>query len=556
MPEFQEIEVNGEILEFPADMSDQDIAVAIRKANDPLSAPTRAQMPGALPINPAEGLSGMDKLRAGFGKAFSDINMGLMQRSAELANVLPPSIQTMGARAQVEPLREEVAERRRLDAPLMDTKAGFGGNIAGHIAAFAPAGGAVTSFPRALGLGAAEGFVQPSASSEETFLNTAVGGGAGLGGHGLARGAQRLFSPVNNTLSPRGQDAVDLLRREGVDLDVSQRTGSAAAGRLRSSFGDNPLTLGRQQEFTDNQRRQFTRAVLRRMGVDSDEATPEVLREATQRIGRQIDEAVDSSPAMFDTNFAADLQNVQRSIAGQLTEADARPLLNNIDELFRGIDPASNQINPAIFRRVRSNLSALRAKPGVGQVAGDLEASMMDALERSGGNREGLRTALAQWRNWRIIENSIDKGTDKTISPLRLSTTMNQKRNRAVSLRGLGHRDTVDLARLAEAGRSVLPESLGNSGTFGRAMIGEGLLFAGGAGGATLAGKDVKDAATIGLGAAALPMILQRGMLSQGATGNFLSEGINPLGLGALMGNPVTEALIRQSAISGGLLSQ
>lgn len=554
MPEFQEIEVNGEILEFPVDMSDQEIALAI--SNDPLLAPRQVQMPGPLPINPAKGMSAMDKLRAGFGKAFSDINTGMMQRSAELANVLPPSIQTMGARTQVEPLREEVAERRRMDAPLLDTGTGFTGNLAGHITAFAPLGGAITSFPRALGLGAAEGFVQPSTSSEETFLNTTLGGGAGLAGHGLARGAQRLFSPVNNSLSPRGQDAVDLLRREGVDLDVSQRTGSATAGRVRSALGDNPLTATRQQNFTENQRRQFTRAVLRRMGVDSDEATPDVLREATQRIGRQIDEAVDNSPAVFDTNFAADLQNVQRSIAGQLTEADARPLLNNIDELFRGVDPASNQINPAIFRRVRSNLSALRARPGVGQVAGDLEASMMDALERSGGNREGLRTALAQWRNWRIIENSIDKGTDKTISPLRLSNTLNQKRNRAVSLRGLGHRDTVDLARLAEAGRSVLPESLGNSGTFGRALVGEGLLFAGGAGGAAAAGKDIKDAATIGLGAAALPMLLQRGMLSQGAAGNFLAEGINPLGIGTLMSSPVTETLLRQSAISGGLLSQ
>ena len=178
---------------------------------------------------------------------------------------------------------------------------------------------------------------------------------------------------------------------------------------------------------------------------------------------------------------------------------------------------------------------------------------MLDSLQRSGGNARELQTALARYRNWKIIENSIDLGTDKTISPMRLASTFNQKRNKAVSLRHLGHPETVELSELANAARSILPETIGNSGTTGRALMGEGLLAAGGFGGALATGQDVGDAAKIGIGAAALPILLQRGMLSQGALGNVLSEG-GPAALQGLTQSPLTQSLLRQGVISGGLL--
>lgn len=500
--------------------------------------------------SPEAGLSGFQKFRAGWGKAVSDLALGTQQIAADIAEALPASPFTAGAAAQAPELREEALRRRERDAGL-NSGAGLAGQIAGNLVTLAPAGIGAGTLPRAAMLGAGEAALQPVANQSERAFNVAAGGVLGAAGQGAAMGLQRGIAPFARANSGRVDDAVNLLAREGVDLDVAQRTGSTAAQRLRSSFGDNPLTATRQGEFTENQLRQFSRAVLRRIGVNSDEATPDVLRQATETIGREIDDAVSSTPILLDTQLASDIQQVQRLIPGTLRADDARPLLKNIQDIFRGTNQQSI-ISPSVFRDVRSALSKLRrSTPAAGELASDLEDALLDALQRSGGNREGLRNALARWRNWKIIENSISKDANKLISPARLSNTFNQIRNRAVALRHLGHPETVELARLAEAGRTVLPETIGNSGTFARALAGNAVLGAGAGAGALASGQDVGSATAIGLGAAALPMMLQRGMLSQGVVGNYLSGGANPA-LQNLSQNPVTQMLIRQALISGG----
>ena len=490
--------------------------------------------------SPVEGMSGLERFRAGAGKAFSDIGLGIRQ----LPTLLPASPISRETRIDLE---EEAARRKERDAPLMETGAGLAGNIAGDMTAFLPFGGAVRGVKGATTLGGAEGLIRPAEDIEERKQNVAFGAGGGAVGQGVIRGAQRLFRPIKSSLSPRGEEAVELLRREGIDLDVSQQTGSAAAGRIRSSFGDNPLTVSRQKDFLETQQRQFSRAVLRRIGADSDEATPEVLQEATERIGKQIDDAVLNTPPFWDVQFSSDLQRIQGKIVREMTDADAKPLLRNVRELFSAWDQSTNTINPSKFTDVRSSLSALSRK---NPLARELESSMMNMLERSGGDNAGLKQALAQWRNFRIIEGAIDKDADRLISPMRLSNAFGNIRNRAVSFRELGHPETIELARLAAAGRSILPEDLGNSGTFGRALVGEGLLFTGGGLGALASGQDVEDAAAIGLGAAALPVLLQRGLLSQGLTGNYLASGANPAGVRTALETPLAEILLRQAVIS------
>src|SRR5438477_12541306 len=61
------------------------------------------------------GMSGLDKFNAGVGKAFSDLALGVRQRTGFAS-------------------RDEVKESRRLDAPLMHTAAGVAGNIGGNVA--------------------------------------------------------------------------------------------------------------------------------------------------------------------------------------------------------------------------------------------------------------------------------------------------------------------------------------------------------------------------------------------------------------------------------------
>jgi len=111
------------------------------------------------------GMSAINKLLAGAGKAFVDLGRGAMQ--------------TVGLES-----RQDVANSRALDAPLMQSGWAKAGNVAGNIAATLPAlaiPGAAT-VPGAAAVGGALGFLQPSTSTKETALNTGLGAAASAAG--------------------------------------------------------------------------------------------------------------------------------------------------------------------------------------------------------------------------------------------------------------------------------------------------------------------------------------------------------------------------------------
>ncbi len=113
-------------------------------------------------FDPTSDMSGAARFRAGAGKAFSDLAQGASQ-------YLPG-----GA------TRQDVAETRRLDAPLMATGAGMAGNVVGNVATAIPTAmipGANTVTGSAL-IGAGMGALQPSVSTGETMKNIGIGGAA------------------------------------------------------------------------------------------------------------------------------------------------------------------------------------------------------------------------------------------------------------------------------------------------------------------------------------------------------------------------------------------
>jgi hypothetical protein len=143
------------------------MTVEQRRALALAQARLRAQQPkdyramsAPVPVDPTEGMSGLEKFNAGMGKAFTDIGRGAAQMVG------------MG------PSGEEVQEQRQLDAPLMKTGAGIAGNVAGNIAAMAPMavipGAATVGGAGALGLTAAS--LQPTITPEERLKNQAFGG--------------------------------------------------------------------------------------------------------------------------------------------------------------------------------------------------------------------------------------------------------------------------------------------------------------------------------------------------------------------------------------------
>jgi hypothetical protein len=119
----------------------------------------------------------LDRGLAGTGKAFADLGRGAGQWIGLVD-------------------RADVAESRRLDAPLMDTAAGKVGNIGGNVAMLAPSAlipGANT-YTGAATIGAITGALQPSESTGETLTNIGLGGAGGAAGQKLANVAGKYIA--------------------------------------------------------------------------------------------------------------------------------------------------------------------------------------------------------------------------------------------------------------------------------------------------------------------------------------------------------------------------
>lgn len=144
--------------------------------------------------SPTAGMSGLDKFRTGAGKGLVDLLRGAGQM--------------VGLES-----RQDIANSRQRDAPLMATGAGKAGDIAGTLAGMLPAAfipGANT-MAGAAAIGAGSGLMAPSTSAGETIGNTlggAVTGPAALGAGRLAGAGYNAVKGLAQPLFAKGQQGI------------------------------------------------------------------------------------------------------------------------------------------------------------------------------------------------------------------------------------------------------------------------------------------------------------------------------------------------------------
>lgn len=159
---------------------------------------------------------GVSRFMAGAGKAFTDIGRGVAQIA--------------GSDNQA-----AIDESKRLDAPLMNTGAGFAGNVAGNIAATAPAMliPGVNTIAGGAALGAGLGAALPVAADESRLQNVAagaVGGALVPGGAAALRTGRALVEPLYDR--GRATIAGRLLNRVSGDNAQAVQQRMAAAREL------------------------------------------------------------------------------------------------------------------------------------------------------------------------------------------------------------------------------------------------------------------------------------------------------------------------------------
>jgi hypothetical protein len=195
--------------------------------------------------DPTEGMSGGEKFFAGMGKAFVDVGRAIGQ--------------PLGIVSQ-----EDVEESRRLDAPLMRTGAGIGGNLAGGLAAFGPlaaAPGANTLAGAAL-YGAVIGGGLSPGSLQERAENAAFGAAGGAAGQAIG---SRVANWAANRVGSRNAAAA-LAEQQNAVRDATLQAGQRA-GYVVPPSTTNPSMMNRVVEGMAGKINTQQTASIRNQGV-------------------------------------------------------------------------------------------------------------------------------------------------------------------------------------------------------------------------------------------------------------------------------------------------
>ena len=416
--------------------------------------------------SPLDGMNWAERALAGAGGELKHTLIDGPQQAYYRATGNDPAADAIG---------RQVANERETEAPLMQDRAGAAGSFVG---ATAPLLAGPEGWLAGAGFNAAAGALQPVSDGDSRLVNALTGAAGSAAGSAVGKGLNLVAQPVKNALTDTGKAAVQKLIDAGVPLDVAQRTGSEFLQRMKSGLSSLPVTAGWVKDSAADQKRAFTVAALKTIGSDGDRASPSVMADAKSAIGDVFDQSA-ARGAHYDPQLENDLQGVQSSLTRTVPASNHGPINVQIQDILDNAANNNGRIDGSVLQRVHSDLGNLSRNPDVGGVASQMRSALVSAQARASTPEEAaaLAKARTQYRNLKQIEPAI---RDEEIAPSSLVSVQRQAKNRSQSVYGTGDQELPELAR---AGASVLPQTVGSSGTAER----HGALATIGAGGAIAA---------------------------------------------------------------------
>lgn len=400
--------------------------------------------------------------------------------------------------------------------------------------------------------GAIYGGLYGSGSAEGGLSERAKGGGFGaltggvVGGAmpvvaaGVSKAARKAISPF--TANAERTAAAQALRAEGVPVTAGQITGNR---RLR--FAEAELGGRKAADVMDNQAEAFSKAVLKRAGINASKATPEVIDTAFDQVGKRFDSLAAKSMVRPDQQMITELRDVFNHY-GQITPETMRSpivqdVVNDIVKSVGGGKPISGQSYQNITSRL-ARAARGATNPDLKQTLYGIREVLDGAMERSLPQAQAgaWRAARNQYRNLLAVEQAATRAgeaaSEGLISPANIRNAVINQGRRAYA-RGQG-----DFADLARAG-SMLLSPLPSSGTSER-LLARSLVNAPAAIGGILGGTAGNvPGGIMGMAAgAALPRVAGSALMSRPVQ-SYLA---NQAAVGA--GNPIRQA------VSAGLLTK
>ena len=474
-------------------------------------------------VDPTADMSGFDKFFAGAGKAISDTGLGLKQVASHVVPGMDP-----------EKVRQEVVDVRQRDKPLMDTGAGFAGNLTGNVGmALAPGGalkgaGVIASalpgtakvaqalnaaggvllapktIPSALAVGGGMGLIQPAESGGERVTNALLGAGLSGGAQALTRGAARMANPQT---APEVKKLID----EGVSLTPGQIAGGVAQ-RVEDGLTSLPVLGDAIKAAQKRGIESFDAAAINRALKPIGKSVPKDLKgqDAVKFAQEALGEAYDSLlPKMIGNLDNAAPANALPAAAGQAAKPTFRQELEVIRKMGEGLPEAqAGQLNRIIDNEVVKRFT--EGGRASGETLKNIESKLGDMVKSFGrSDNYDVRTmgdAVKEIRNAmrRMIED-VNPGHGEALSAINSGYANFKRIQKAAG--ALGAKEGVftpaqlqnavkaadiskDKARfavgealmqdLAGAGKKVLSQTVPDSGTPFRvanmAMLGGGAM--------------------------------------------------------------------------------
>jgi len=279
---------------------------------------------------------------------------------------------------------------------------------------------------------------------------------------------------------------VKILEEAGIPLTPAQIGKGGPVGQvLESTLKYLPTSAARVAKAEDVQQRAFTKYVMNQAGIDSDLATPEVLREAKQNFSKKFDELEKQTFVRPDDKFLDDLAVVENTYMPTGILPEVRDIFNVrrdrlLDYVVRG-----SEVSGTNYNRIQSELSEEIAKASketspsssfYKEALLGLQKSLEDLMERNAltskkpdlaGDWKELKR---QFMVFKRVEDTMGRAGDE-----KLNTGFIPPKTLASVERG---RDTQRWAQsstpfttFTRAGSAILPNPIPNSGTAQRSFV-------------------------------------------------------------------------------------
>lgn len=373
-----------------------------------------------------------ENILAGVGMQFNKLYQGAKQIGASGIDAVAGTHLRQG-------VDQDVANSRQTDRDLANSTAGKAGSILGSAALMLAAPEGVLGAGIA---GAAQGGLEATQGNESRLTNTLLGGAGGAAGAGLGilagKALGRLIQPFRSVGSPEMDASVIELAANGVPMTAAQNLG----------YGAKVISL--------EQRQAFTKAVLSKLGINSESADATTMTAIKGTLGNTFDAIAARNPVNIDQQLISHLQSVESMAGKELTPEQMSVLQRQIDNIHILGSSNNGALPGETFNNLRTQLNRVASNPQQPVLnfwLDKVEDGLHSAMSRSASPQDAqlLAQTRQSWRMLKQVEPAID--SENLVSPSRLYNTIDKTKNANQSIYGQGPQALVSLA---QAGKNVL----------------------------------------------------------------------------------------------------